>query len=418
MDFLCYISNTFAPVITAFYYFWWIILPAFLYFGFKPLWVDYSRKKRGASLQWTMLEIIPPKNLEKGPKPMESIFHVIAGVLTTLNTWEVWGRGMFTDRFSFELVGSDGEAHFYIRLQTRFRALMESQIYAQFPDAEVREVPDYVLNFPRVIPNKDWDIWGTDLEQTKPDPYPIRTYDKFEESITGTMIDPLAGIIEIMGALPPGQHIWFQIVLEPLPEVWKDDKKQKDVVAKLAGRASNAKMTLWQDIVDVLSNLFKGLSAPVEFKKSEKKEEQPLEFRLTPVEKEVLKAIEENLGKNAYKTKMRMLYLGKKEGFDKSNVTAFFGAMRQFNDLNLNNIKPENLSKTYANYVSVASRLIMRKRKIYRRYKDRDMDGKKFVMSATELATIYHFPHMEVKAPAIARVEAKRGSAPANLPIE
>jgi len=113
-----------------------------------------------------------------------------------------------------------------------------------------------------------------------------------------------------------------------------------------------------------------------------------------------------------------VLYLGRKEGFDKSYVSAFFGAMRQFNDLNLNSLKPCNESKTYASFVAVDARLQMRKRRIYKRYKERDMTGKKFVFSTSELATVWHFPDMGIKTPALTRVESKKGSAPANLPVQ
>jgi hypothetical protein len=119
-----------------------------------------------------------------------------------------------------------------------------------------------------------------------------------------------------------------------------------------------------------------------------------------------------------YRTKMRFLYLGKKDNFNKSFVTGFFGAMRQFNDLNLNNLKPNNISKTYAYYVGIDSRSLFRKRKIYKRYRDRDMDGVRFVFSTSELATVYHFPDMGVKAPALSRVGAKTGFAPPNLPVQ
>ena len=368
------------------------------------------------SLSWTMLEIIPPKDLEKGPQPMESIYQGLVGVVVAFNVFEEFLKGALTDVFSFELVGIGGEVHFYIRTQTKFRNLIEAQVYAQYPDAQVVEVEDYTNSFPKVVPNKNWDLWGSDLELVMPDPYPIRTYDKFEESITGTMIDPIGAFVEIMGTLPPGQNIWLQIVTRPLPEKWREDEMK--LVQKLAYRVSKGKRGFREDILDVLANLFKSMSSPVEFAKAEKKDEQPLEFRLTPGEKDQLKAVEDNLGKNAFKIKMRVLYLGRKEGFDKSYVSAFFGAMRQFNDLNLNSLKPCNESKTYASFVAVDARLQMRKRRIYKRYKERDMTGKKFVFSTSELATVWHFPDMGIKTPALTRVESKKGSAPANLPVQ
>jgi len=400
-----------------FNHYWWIIFPVAFYFLFKIIWMDFVNSSWGKSLNWTMLEVIPPKDLEKGPKPMESLYQGLVGVVVSFNVFEEYLKGMFTDTFSFELVGLSGEVHFFIRTQKKYKNLVEAQIYAQYPDAQVLEVEDYTNNFPKVVPNKDWDLWGSDLELVMPDPYPIKTYDKFEESITGTMIDPIGAFVETMGTLPPGQNLWLQIITQPLSEKWREGEMK--LVQQLAGRNSGGKKGgIIQDIIDILANLFSAMMGPVEFAKSEKKEEQPLEFRLTPGEKEQLKAIEENLGKNAFKIKMRVIYVGKKDGFDKSYVTAFFGAMRQFNDLNLNNLKPENQSKTYAQFVAVDTRLQMRKRKIYKRYKERDMTGKKFVFSTSELATVWHFPDMNIKTPALTRVESKKGSAPPNLPIQ
>ena len=391
-------------------------MPAVFYFLFKILWMDFVNSAWGKSLSWTVLEVIPPKDLEKGPKPIESLYQGLVGVVVSFNAVEEFLKGAFTDVFSFELVGLGGEVHFYIRTQKKYKNLVEAQIYAQYPDAQVVEVEDYTQNFPKVVPNKTWDLWGSDMELSKPDPFPIKTYDKFEESITGTMIDPIAAFVETMGTLPPGQNLWLQIVTQPLPEKWRDDEMK--LVQKLAGRVNGKKGGIWQDIVDVFSGILPGMLGPIEFSKSEKKDEQPLEFRLTPGEKEQLKALEENLGKNAYKIKMRVIYVGKKDGFDKSYVSAFFGALRQFNDLNLNNLKPENQSKTYASFVAVDQRLQMRKRRIYKRYKERDMTGKKFVFSTSELATVWHFPDMGVKTPALVRVESKKGSAPSNLPVQ
>lgn len=419
MEILQEIVQIYKPMWQAFQHFWWIVLPWLFYFAFMPLWMDYviaySKKSWLASQEWVLLEIIPPKDIEKSPKVMESIYSGISGVYVSINPIDMYMKGAIIDRFSLEIVGEEGKMHFYIRTQKKLRNLIEAQVYGQFPDAEIIEVDDYVKKFPKIIPNKEWDIWGTDVELQLPDAYPIRTYDKFEEDITGTMIDPLAAMAEVIGTLGPNQHIWLQYVIDPIAEAWRND--EMDLVKKLAGRISGPPMGVWDHLVDVLSNIPKAFSGPVEFAKTEKKEEQPLEFRLTPGEKEVLKALEENLGRNAYKIKMRLLVLGKREGFSKANVSAFFGTIKQFNDLNLNQFKPENNSKTATYYIMKKERLAQRQRKIYRRYKDRDMDGKKIILTTKELATVFHFPDIGVKAPSVTKIESKRGTAPANLPI-
>lgn len=391
-------------------------MPVTFFYVFEIFWLDYVGGKFAGSLRWTLLEIIPPKDIEMSPKPMESIYQGLVGVVVGFTTFDKYLKGAFTDQFTFELAGIGGEVHFFVRIQTKYRNLVESQIYAQYPDAEIVEVEDYVQNYPKVVPNKDWDVWGTDVELTKPDAYPIRTYDKFEESVTGTMIDPVASFVELMGTLPPGQNLWMQLIVEPLPEDWM--VAQKKEVEKLAGRIAKKSGGLWQDLVDVFTNLFAAMSASIVFGKKAEKEQAPLAFRLTPGENEVLKALEENLGKNAFKVKFRVLYLGQKKGFDKSYISAFFGSMRQFNDLNLNGMKPSNESKTYANYLFIEPRLQMRKRKIYNRYRDRDASGKRIVFSTSELATVFHFPDFGVKTPSLSQVASKRGYAPPNLPVQ
>ncbi len=414
------ILNIYKIIFKTFFEFWWILLPPLLYFGFMQLWMDFviafSKNSWLGSLQWTILEIIPPRELERGPKPMESIFHGLAGVLETNNAFKDYLVGKITDRFSMEMVSLGGEVHFYIRTQKKYRNMIEANVYAQYPDAEVIEVEDYMQKFPKVAPNKYWQVWGADMELLMPDPYPIRTYEKFEEDITGTMIDPVASFTEILGNLPSGQNMCLQFILSPLEETWKNAEMK--VIEELAGRASGKKKSIFEHIKEVFTHLPGGFFAPIEYPKDGAKNDQPLEFRLTPGEKEQLKAIEENLTKNMFRTKMRLIYIGKKEGFNMSHVNGFFGALRQFNSLNLNGFKPNNISKTFAYYVSVDKRANYRKRKIYRRYRDRDMDGVKFVLSTSELATVFHFPDMGVKAPAVQRVGAKTGTAPYNLPIQ
>jgi len=398
---------------------WWIVFPAFFYFLFKNIWMDYviGGWLGELSAKSIMLEIVPPKNIERGPKPIEALFSGISGVAVTINPFDKYLKGVLMHRFSLELVGKEGEIHFYIRTDKKYRNLIEANIYSQYPDAEIFEVEDYTKNFPKIIPNKNWDMWGSDVQALKPDPYPIRTYDDFKEDITGKMIDPLAAMVEVLGRLGPDQHIWLQYIIWPQQEKWNKAKVQRDVVAKLAGRDKAESIGIWDDFVDIVSNVINGIFNWVEFEGKEKKTEQPLEFRLTPVERDILKKVEDNLSYNHFCVKMRYLVLAKKEVFDKSFVSTFTGSIKQFNDQNLNSLKPYDLSKTQASYIFKTGRLAHRQRKLYRRYKDRDMDGMKFTMSSKEMATLYHFPDMDVMAPSMPRVESKKGSAPANLPI-
>lgn len=407
---------------------WFLVFPFILFFLFKLLWMKYIRRKYQHSTKWILLEIIPPREIEKSPKLMESIFAGIAGVIKTFNPVEIYIQGILPDFFSLEMVGSEGAVHFYIRTMVQYRNLLEAHFYAQYPDVEIIEVPDYVDAIPVTIPNKDWDLWGTEFEFVKPDVFPIRTYPYFDEDVTGKMIDPLAGLTEVMSQTGPGQHLWLQYLINPRGDEQKWVKEYgKKIVDELTGKTPEEKIgalrRIGHDFFEVGANLHKGLLAQeIEYSglESEKKELGPLEFRLTPGEKDILKAVESNMSKQQFQTKMRFIYVGRREGFDKSFVSSFIGGIKQFNDMSLNSFKPNNDTKTSVYSLFAKERLRFRQRLIHMHYRDRDWDDAEhtFYLSTEELATVFHLPDMAVMTPTMARVSAKRGGAPSNLPIE
>lgn len=407
---------------------WFYIIPFVLYPIFMLLWLDSRNEQFGAKIQWVLLEIIPPKELEKSPHPMELIYSGFAGVIKGPSTFEEYVLGDFPAKFSLELVSTEGKFHMYIRTQKQFRNLVEAHFYAQYPDVEIVEAEDYTKQVPRTLPNQEWDLWGTEFKLAKHDLYPIRTYKFFEESVTGKMIDPLAGLIETMAKVGPGQHLWLQFLTQPVKEDW-GTKNGMPAIEEFLGHKEPEKVGIfsrvWNDLADVFRNLFSGLLGAeltwTSLAEAAKADEAPVEFRLTPGQKDVLKALESNIGKPMFKIKMRHLYLGRREGFSKATgVSAFIGGIKQFNDLTLNSMIPDDLSKTYASYLFVEQRTRYRQRRLFRRYITRDSEPGEncFHLSSEELATIFHLPDMQVLAPNLSRVATKRGGAPGNLPVQ
>ena len=86
--------------------------------------------------------------------------------------------------------------------------------------------------------------------------------------------------------------------------------------------------------------------------------------------------------------------------------------------MNYNQLKPNDLSKTYGKIFFKEATADFRKRRILKRYIERNPDGPKLFFSSKELATLYHFPDLSVKSPAVPRVASKMGSAPSNLPMQ
>ncbi|GAI05357.1 unnamed protein product, partial [marine sediment metagenome] len=268
------------------------------------------------SIPKIILEIRMPKEVLKPIKAMEQVFAGLHSIHDVFTWREKWIEGQFLPSISLEIVSIGGEVHFYIRAFKMFRNVIESNIYSQYPEAEIFEVEDYTKLVPQDIPNKDWDLWGTSFINTKPDPYPIKTYPKFElerEIKEEKRIDPLAGLLEGMASLKPGEQLWLQIRATPIREEkpWiKEGLKIKDKLVRRPEKPKSKPMI--QEAAEVLiTGKPPGVAPP------EEKEIIPPEMKLTPGEREIVAAIEEKIGKFGYDCHIRFIYLGKQDVFFK-----------------------------------------------------------------------------------------------------
>ncbi len=406
---------------------WWIWLPILFYYIFFHLWLIYSRQKRWRSIQWVILEIKPPKEIAGSPKPFEYIFTNLYGVIGTVDTLtDIYFRGLIQAYFSMEIVGIGGNIHFLIRIPRPYKNLAESLFYAQYPNIEIHEVEDYVDSVPANMPNAEWDLWGTKIILIKPDVYPIRTYPDFLE-ISGSaeeikrFIDPSASLMEILSKLQKGEQIWIQILCRPALSDWQ--KEGKKMVDKLLGREAKKEMGLiqreavgWAESAKTVTGQALGTA---EFSGETAKEKKEDKFKtLSSGEQEVVKAIERNVSKMGFDTKINYVYIAKRELFSRANIGAILGMFDQFNTLNLNGF---HLDKKHT--ATVAKGLLakhiktMRKRNMLLMCRQRSFWEKGFVFNIEELASIFHFPATTVAAPRTPRIEVKRGAPPMGLPI-
>jgi len=407
--------------------FWWLILPLPLWYVYDMMWFEQVIGAWLGEKEYVYLEMFPPKDIEKSPKIME---HVFAGVndFSTPNMLEVnCGLRILQPRMSWEIAGDEGDIHFYVRCVKQSRDNIESQIYSQYPDMEIVEVEDYTKKMPKNIPNANWDVWGSTLALLKNDAVPIRTYKHHQEEVTGKMVDPLANMIEVMSKLPKGQHLWYQIILESQkPPLWHPASRAyiEQVIREAMGeKGSKKKMpfaNFWAELKMIPGNVFSGLAGG-ELAGPASSEEAPLEFninKLPPGTQELIKAINDNISKPGFKTVIRFIYFGTRDNFNKAlGVAGMMGSLNTIAEINLNDLIPSPLTKTFANYYFDQERLLRRKRKIVNDFKSRDGAGMWNIFNTEELATIYHFPDMVIKNPSITRVESRKEDAPANLPI-
>lgn len=389
-------------------------------------WLLWVQTLTGSKWKFALLGInVPPLN-EQSMVAVEQAFAHISGPHQNYTWLEIHWDGALQYSWSLELASIDGYVQYMIRTNVKMRDVVESAIYAQYPDAEIFEVEDYTKNAPTVYPNPDYEMWGVELVKTADHVYPIRTYRSFEHPLTGIYADPMASMLEIFGSLGPGEQLWFQIIMTPTDHHWP--KKAEKIIAKLVGAKVKYKPTLVDQITDVpigaISILNTAVFGSEENATVKKKDDGPPNqmLYLTPGQRLMLEAIQTKVTKIAFFSKIRFIYVGRKEVARRRTViSSMFGAIKQFNTLDMNGFKPGKRTKTTSEWLFADQRKNWRKTKIMRAFRDRDNwagEGPGILLNIEELATLWHFPVITVKAPAVGKAQARKGEPPTELPVE
>lgn len=400
----------------------WIIFIPVIWYILKESYLNYIQNKAGAKRQWTLLRITVPKMHEQTVKAVENLFAHLAGAHSSPSTKEKWIDGVTQAPISVEIVSIDGVTSFYVYALSGLRDLIESSIFAQYPDAEIEDVSaaDYAKVPPTSYPDAEWDVWGAELTNVRPDPYPLKTYRDFEDMVSGEFKDPLAALFEVMARLGKDEQLWLQYILYPTDQK-EPLARAKAEIEKIKGIPKVEKESMLDTIVLFPLRLLGVLPTPSAGTKPELDKKMT---GLTSGEKFVLESIERKTSKIGFECKIRFVYTGKRTAFNKGKVAAaFIGAIKQFNTYNMQSLKPD-FKKT-----GISGSIILfkdkrnneRKTALIRAYRARSagVGLARFFMSTEELATLWHFPILlQAKSPALRITESKKQEAPSYIPFE
>ncbi|HWC57588.1 MAG TPA: hypothetical protein VG621_01385 [Candidatus Paceibacterota bacterium] len=398
------------------------------------LWLSYIQTEFLRSVKWVLLEIRPPKDVFKSPAAMELVLNSLYQTGGTGNWYDKYWKGNLRNCFSLEIASLEGRIHFYIRTSEKFRKLIESQIYAQYPQAEVVSVTDYTKEIPGFTKGGPIALWGCNFELTnKEEVYPIKTYvDYGLDRAVGSLeeeerIDPITSMLEFMGSIGVGEYIWFQIIIRAATNRFVIKGKEGN---EEAGKA-------WTDRVkQVIKDFNEGL---VEYEKdAEGKKKKVGSRRATKGEQQVIEAIERNANKLGFDSGIRAVYVTRSEHFDANRISGLTGMLRQYSAADYNSFKPANTTSFDFPWQDLlGNKIVKKKARMLGGYKARgyfygkfsfkkigkyfthpnQSGGKPFILSTEELATLYHLPGRVVETPTFVRIESKRGEPPANLPV-
>ncbi len=390
---------------------WWLIA-IFLFKKALDEWMLFKQKEYLKTWQWTVLAVDIPAEFVQSPKAVEQIFVHLSGAQVNYNVYERYFEGKLPKWFSFEIISVEGYIQFVVRTEVSFRDLVEAAIYAQYSEAEITEVEDYVSMIPETFPNSEYDAQGAEFSLAESDVYPIRVYSEFEYTISKDVVftDPMAAILENFSRIGPGEHLWMQIVVLPVDNSWKKDGI--DLVKKIVANKKEPKKNGLVSMVGsapewVLKTAIQAWKYDFSAEEEKKKKEETVGkvSDLTPGARAVIESIEDKISKLGFKSRVRVLYAAKNELFKPHKcVQGLIGAMNQFYINNRNGFKAKIISGQ--NIVSA--------------YKNRALKftNDPYILNIEELATIWHFPLPLVKTPLIQKANIKRGEPPINLPVE
>ena len=425
MDSLVYILDTLQLAFGILVLYWWVWLPIILFFVFWGNMVAFNRAQYLANLKWTLLEIRFPSEPHKSLKAMEQIFVSLHSVSpppkTTRDKWNAFKARNFEGKvpnwYSFEIVGDSAEIHFYVRMIEDSRDLVEAQIYGHYPDAELTLAADYTTGWPAALPNEEFEMSGVELGLVKESIVPIKTYPEFEEEHAGKddvrRIDPLAPVIQAISMLSFAERVAIQMLIRPTggDYIKKDQAAMDKLLEKPAKPATSGVDSFFTSLEGTVGGIVGSAAVPV---KEEKKEAKPFS-QLTPGVQDLVKAIEHATSLLAFETGIRILYVARRDGYDKNRLGSVVASFKQFSSQNLNAFKPE-FSPEVRKGRNKEAKTLDNKKMLDKRYRRREFPRKPFVFNTEELTTVYHFPDAGVKTPALPRVESKKGEPPAGLP--
>lgn len=410
------------------------------------LWMHYIRQDFISGIDFVLLEIIPPREVLRSPKAMELFFTNALYHFSYKGGREEYWQGAVWFWFSLEIASIDGQVHFYVRTPTRIRDLIETQMYAQYPQAQVKAVEDYTLAVDKISPESDWNGWGCEFGLKKPEAYPLKTYVDFgldKDPKEEYKVDPISPVVELFGSLKKGEQMWMQIVITPS----RKEYKTKGTWFGTHDWVEQARLEFLNLLKDYTS---------IKARKDDPSNSR-VEVRVPDFLKKAVEKMSAKTSKIGFETGIRVMYVAKKEAWDMSSRRNIRLIFRQYDSPESNGLIRMNSTQAdaYSGLFGLSNEKVMiLADRMLHEYRERGFfhlplrhhlfnkhslswplenviaasvfiqpfflpyfHPQTFVLNTEEIATLWHFPGQILKVPTLERIESKESSPPTNLPM-
>lgn len=322
-------------------------------------------------------------SIQSDPLAAEQLFSVIHGILKEDGE---------ENHFSFEIVVKNEKIKFVVVCNEVLSSHLESQIYAQYPMAQITRIADYTNEF------SDYQIIrGSGIRLLKNDFLPILTFRNFE-------VDPLSAITSSLSQVKVDEGLSIQILTKPRPDNWQmggyeaiskikkkefSDKKDEFVIFRFL-------RFLLKIIGFILTRILAPASTP------EKETKGKVITGLSQSEEVTVSGIENKLTRSGFDSYIRVISFSNNSLSAEQNFRSCIATFSQFSRTNLNSfIEQKELDS----------------KKLLEDFKLRRLDlSSSYILNTEELASIYHLPSLSVDIPNIDWAPIRQNEIPDNLP--
>lgn len=277
---------------------------ALRYLIFSLRWLHLAR----ASRKYVFMRVTMPradskidqeKRTEKDVKEkiaiMEQLYRAV-NEIKELNLWNLIHVWIWQDDVvSFEMYLKENELHFYVACSPYFRSIIEKQITAFYPEAEVQVEPPYDLY------RKGYRMHGFYLYTTQKYWFPIMFYKNLEN-------DPLNDLANALSKLDKDDQAAIQVVVNPT-----SSERWRKMAEKMGEKMFRREKGFFLDGVPILGTLFSLLGAIFTGSTSGMGSNAPgasggdSYVRMLQTREEVAKRIGEKAGQIGFDTSIRIM---------------------------------------------------------------------------------------------------------------
>lgn len=321
------------------------------------------------------------------------VFFATLGGVKAQKGWKAFWYGR-NDHFSLEIVADkEGLVTFFAAVPRYMQQYFEQQLQAQYESAQVREIEDYNIFEARGV------VVGSTLKLEKDQMFAVRTFDNMEA-------DPLNSLTNILSKFEKEEGAAIQYVLRSARPAWHRtparvanvmqqgkslNRATKEVTGNIIGRTFGE---VWRMFADRDDKERRGMDVTTE-----------KDYRLSPMEEEVVKSLEEKTSKSGFDVNIRVLVSSHNKETAVYKLQNILNAFSQYAGYQYGN-------KFIASKPSENPKLIQDF--IYRNLNERGS----YVLNTKEMVSLWHLPLPTTETPNIRWLVARKSAPPSNMPKE